>query len=206
MFPAFSISFVQDRSRTALLYGRSVKFLLLILFPTILIVIVMAENSLRLWLGPEFAERSTRVLQWLAVGVFLNCLAQVPFALVQGIGRPDLTAKVHLLELPGYLWALWMLSGMLGIEGAAIAWTARSLVDALAFFAIARRFLPSRTRVSRATTLVVISSLLILALGAHMQGLIVKGIFLLLAILGFALLAWFVVFSPEERALALRVL
>ena len=202
MFPAFSISFVQDRSRTALLYGRSVKFLLLILFPIILLIIVMAENGLRFWLGAEFAEHSTRVLQWLAVGVFINCLAQVPFALVQGVGRPDLTAKLHLIELPGYLLALWVLSRMHGIEGAAIAWTARVFVDALALFGIARRFLPHGTYLRLRTSLVLVSSFVILALAAQVQGLILKGIFLLLTILSFGLVTWFFLFSPEERSLA----
>ena len=202
MFPAFSMTFVQDRSRTAILYGRSVKLLLLILFPLILFVIVMAENGLRFWLGPEFAEHSTRVLQWLAAGVFINCLAQVPFALVQGVGRPDLTAKLHLMELPGYLLALWWLSRTHGIEGAAIAWTARVFVDAFVLFAISKRFLPDGTHLSPQTSVVLISSLAILTLAAQVQDPIFKGIFLLLTILIFVAATWFAVFSPEERRLA----
>jgi O-antigen/teichoic acid export membrane protein len=202
MFPAFSMTFVQDRSRTAVLYGRSVKLLLLILFPVILFIIVMAKNGLRVWLGPEFAEHSTRVLQWLAAGMFINCLAQVPFALVQGVGRPDLTAKLHLIELPGYLLALWWLSRTHGIEGAAIAWTARVFIDAFALFAMSKRFLPHGTHLSPQTSIVLISSLAVLTLAAQVQDLIFKGIFLLLAILVFVLATWFVVFSPEERGMA----
>jgi len=201
MFPAFSMTFVQDRGRTAVLYGRSVKFLLLILFPVVLFIIVMAKNGLRVWLGPEFAEHSTRVLQWLAAGMFINCLAQVPFALVQGIGRPDLTAKLHLIELPGYLLALWWLSRTHGIEGAAIAWTARAFIDAFALFAMSRRFLPHGTHLSPQISVVLIMSLVVLTLAAQVQNVIYKGIFLLLTILIFVLATWFVVFSPEERRL-----
>jgi O-antigen/teichoic acid export membrane protein len=142
MFPAFSTSFEQDRDRTALLYGRCVKYVFLILFPVVLLTVGFARNGLTLWLGAEFAQHSFRVLQWLAVGVFLNSLAQVPFALVQGAGRPDLTAKLHLIELPLYLLGLWWLISMYGIEGAAIAWTARVGVDALILFAMAQRLLP----------------------------------------------------------------
>ncbi len=82
----------------------------LVLFPVVLLTIVLAHAGLRLWLGADFAQHSFRVLQWLAVGVFINSLAQIPFALVQGAGRPDLTAKLHLIELPLYLLALWWLT------------------------------------------------------------------------------------------------
>jgi O-antigen/teichoic acid export membrane protein len=202
MFPAFSMTFVQDRSRTAVLYNRSVKFLLLMLFPVILSIIVMAQNGLRFWLGPEFAEHSTRVLQWLAAGVFISCLAQVPFALVQGVGRPDLTAKLHLIELPAYLLALWWLTRMRGIEGAAIIWTARVSIDAFALFVMSKRFLPAGTYLSPQTGIVLISSLVVLTLAARVEDLIFKSIFLLLTIFAFALATWFVVFTPEERAMA----
>ncbi len=202
MFPAFSTSFAQDRDRTALLYGRSVKYLLLVLFPIMLCTVALAQDGLKLWLGPEFAQNSFRVLQWLAVGVFLNCLAQVPFALLQGMGRPDLTAKLHLIELPVYLGLLWWLIGARGIEGAAIAWTARVGVDALFLFGLARRFLLGKRPITLRKAFLPIVSLLILALAALLQGPIVKGLFLLGTILCFVLVTWFRILTPEERSLA----
>jgi O-antigen/teichoic acid export membrane protein len=202
MFPAFSTSSVQDGDRMAVLFGRGVKYLLLVLFPLVLLVVVLAEDGLKLWLGAEFAQNSVHVLQWLAVGVFINCLAQVPFALLQGVGKPDLTAKLHLLELPAYLIALYWLIKAHGIEGAAIAWTARVTVDALVLFGLARRCLPVGAFFRPETTLLAGLALAALGLAALPQGPILKGIFLILAILGFALIAWFLVLSPEERKLA----
>jgi len=151
LFPAFSTSFVQDRNQTALLYGRTIKFVLLALFPVVLLIVVFAQDGLKLWLGADFAQNSGRVLQWLAVGVFLNCLGQVPFALVQGVGRPDLTAKLHLIELPTYLLALWWLISARGIEGAAIAWTGRVAVDALVLLGLSRWLLPKSAQIIRRT-------------------------------------------------------
>jgi O-antigen/teichoic acid export membrane protein len=141
MFPAFSTSFVQDRNRTALLYRRSIKYVSMALFPIILLIVILAKGGLEFWLGAEFAQNSARVLQWLAVGVFIYSLALVPFALVQGAGRPDLTAKLHLIELPCYLLALWWLIRVHGIEGAAIAWTGRVAVDAVVLLAFSHRLL-----------------------------------------------------------------
>ena len=202
MFPAFSAGFEQNRERTALLFGRSVKLLLLVLFPVMLCTIALAQDGLRLWLGPEFAQHSFRVLQWLAVGVFINSLAQVPFSLLQGVGRPDITATLHLIELPLYLGVLWWLISTRGIEGAAMAWTARMAVDALFMFGLAKRFLPSKNSIRLRTALLPATALLILALAAFLQGTVVKGIFLLATILGFGLVTWFRILTPEERTLA----
>jgi len=202
MFPAFSMTFMQDRARTGVLYERSVKVLLFCLFPVTVSVIVLGNSGLRLWLGPDFAEHSTRVLQWLAAGVFISCLAQAPFALVQGVGRPDLTAKLHLTELPGYLFALWWLTRRHGIEGAAIAWTVRVSIDAVALFAMSKRFLPGGTPFRPRTSVALISSLVVLTLAAQVKDPIFKGIFLLLTIVAFVLATWFAVFTPEERGMA----
>jgi O-antigen/teichoic acid export membrane protein len=202
MFPAFSASFAQDRNRTALLLGRSVKSVLLILFPITLCTIVLAQDGLKIWLGAEFAQNSFRVLQWLAAGVFLNSLAQAPFAVLQGVGRPDLTAKLHLVELPLYLFLLWYLIRTWGIEGAAIAWTVRVALDALFLFGLAKRLLPGKEPMRLRTALLPAGVLLALVLAAVLQGVIVKGLFLLGTILCFVAVAWFLILTPEERALA----
>jgi O-antigen/teichoic acid export membrane protein len=205
MFPAFSTSFVQDRNRTALLYGRSVKYLLLTLFPLILLVVALAGDGLKLWLGAEFAQHSARVLQWLAVGVFINCLAAAPFAVVQSAGRPDLTAKLHLIELPAYLIALFCLIKFRGIEGAAMAWTGRAAIDALALFGLAERLLPIRSSVKLQAPFLVIGALAVLGLATLPSSLMLKVLFILSALLAFVLVTWFLVLSPEERKLVQEV-
>jgi O-antigen/teichoic acid export membrane protein len=201
MFPAFSTSFVQDRGRAASLYGRSVKYLLLTLFPLILIVVVLAQNGLNLWLGAEFAQRSTSVLQWLAVGVFLNCLAAAPFAVVQGAGRPDLTAKLHMIELPLYLVTLIALTKFYGIEGAAITWTGRVAIDAVILFLLAGRFLPVQSSIKTHTPFLISGAVALFALGTLPSTLTTKLLFLLLVLLPFVLVTWFVLLSPAERKL-----
>ncbi len=106
------------------------KYLVLALFPLVLLIVVFARDGLKVWLGAAFAQNSFHVLQWLAAGVFLNSLSNVPFAMLQGLGRPDVTAKLHMIELPFLSVALWGLTKTYGIEGTAIAWTARVTVDA----------------------------------------------------------------------------
>jgi O-antigen/teichoic acid export membrane protein len=129
MFPIFSASTdIRQRSR---IYMSALKYLTLLLAPVVATLVVFAPDVLRLWIGNEFAENSTMVLQLLAIGVFVNSLALVPFTLIQGLGRPDITAKFHLLELPFYLLMLWYGISQWGIAGAAIAWTVRVTVDGI---------------------------------------------------------------------------
>jgi O-antigen/teichoic acid export membrane protein len=201
LFPAFSTSFVQDRSRTASLFGRGVKYVFLILFPVTLIIVTFAHEGLALWLGRDFAHHSTRVLQWLAVGMFVNSLAQIAFALVQGAGRADLTAKLHLVELPFYLIGLWALLTTLGIEGAAIAWAARALVDMLLLFTVAYRLLPRSVASPLPVAGPALSALATLGLAISPMSFGVKGPFVFVTLLAFASAAWFWILSPEERAL-----
>src|SRR6202171_113818 len=202
MFPAFSTSFEQDRDRTRRLYARSLKYLVLVLFPLVLLVVVFARNGLKLWLGAAFAQNSFHVLQWLAVGVLVNSLANVPFAMLQGLGRPDVTAKLHAIELPIYVVALWGLTKTYGIEGAAIAWTARATVDALMLFILANRFLPAGGGLRPRSVVLVALALVTLASGILPQQLMLKSIFVVSAFLGFLLVAWFLVLSREERNFA----
>lgn len=205
MFPAFSASYVNDKSRAAMLYTRSVKYVFLALFPIVLLTVGFAANGLTIWLGTEFALHSTRVVQWLALGVLSNSLALVPFNLIQGVGRPDLTAKLHLLELPLYLIALFWLIRTNGIEGAAVAWSIRSTVDSVVLFVTARYFLRERLRMAPRTKLLLCAALMTLMLAIPSLSLVLRTVFLGVAILSFLLVSWFLVLTPEERSLVERL-
>lgn len=140
LFPAFSsLNACGAKERLERLYARSTKFLLLALGPVLTLIAVFAEEILRFWLGADFASKSTPVLQILALGVLINSLAGIAFTYIQGLGRPDLTAKIHLLELPLYAGVLWLLVGHMGIAGAALAWTLRAGFDGLLLFGAAGR-------------------------------------------------------------------
>ncbi|HEV2348442.1 MAG TPA: flippase [Terriglobia bacterium] len=140
LFPALSsLDAWGAKDRVEKLYGRSLKFLLLCMGPILVLIVVFAGEILRLWLGSDFASKSTLVLQILAVGVLLNSMACIPFTLIHALGRPDVTAKFHLLELPIYAGVLWILVERLGITGAALAWTFRMGFDAALVFGAAWR-------------------------------------------------------------------
>lgn len=68
--------------------------------------------------------------------------SHIPAAMIQGEGRPDLCAKLHLLELPLYALIAWGLITRFGIEGSAVAWVLRVAFDALVLLGIARKWAP----------------------------------------------------------------
>jgi O-antigen/teichoic acid export membrane protein len=140
LFPAFSALIGQgERERLAALLARSMKWVLLTMGPAVVIITAFAHDILQLWLGAEFAWESTPVLRILAVGILVNSMVQVQYALVQALGRPDLTAKIHLAQLPIHGFLVWWLVGQWGITGAALAQSIRLAVEALLLLVAACR-------------------------------------------------------------------
>lgn len=129
LFPAFA-AHQGAREELASLYRRGTIGLLALVFPASAVAVAVAPLILGLWLGHEYERNSTAVFQWLAIGIVANAVAHVPAAMLQARGRPDLTAKLHLIELPLYLVLLPLAIARFGITGAAIAWCVRAVADA----------------------------------------------------------------------------
>ena len=134
LFPAFAMSLSQDPIRAGLLLSRGLKYVFLVVFPIVLVIVTLAPEGLRLWLGPTFSLNGAAVLRWVAAGAFVNALSTLPFVLIQSAGRPDITAWLLVAELPLYCGALWALTRRLGIQGTAIAWAGRLGVEAVVVF------------------------------------------------------------------------
>lgn len=129
LFPALSRGQSHDLVAARRLRRQSLQLTLAVVLPLAGFGALIAEPALRVWLGAEFAAHSARVMQILLLGFVFNAAAQIPFAALHGHGCTRQTALLHLAELPPYLIALSLLVEARGIEGAAIAWTLRALVD-----------------------------------------------------------------------------
>lgn len=121
------------------LYKVSLRSITLVAGLMCLSVLLGARPALELWLGAEFATQSSLILQILAIGVFFNSLAWIPFTLIQSLGRSELTAKIHLFELPIYLLLLLAMITHFGILGAAIAWSTRTTLDCAIMFMVVKK-------------------------------------------------------------------
>ncbi len=86
---------------------------------------------LRLWVGPDIARYSTPVAEILLLGAWVNGLAFIPYSMLQGQGRPRVTALIHTCQVGPFILVLWLLLQRFGLIGAAIAWTGRVLADCI---------------------------------------------------------------------------
>jgi len=200
LFPAFATAFAHDKRRAALLYEKGAKYIFLSLFPLVLCALALGQFVLHLWLGSSFASQSTTVLQVLVIGVFANSLAQVPFWQIQAANRPDMPAKVHLVELPCYLLLFWGLTKQFGIEGAAIAWAMRATIDSLIMFWLSGRLLVEIKAGSRRLLWMVLSACPFLAAAVLVsKNVHMAMIYVLIVSVAFAIYAWFSFLTADER-------
>lgn len=146
LFPAFSTSHIRKPAQVLRLFWGATDLIFFVLYPAAFLSAYFAPELLGFWLGPSFAQQSSGVVRWLSIGVLSNGLAQIPYGLVQGTGRADLTAKLHLAEAPAYLAALVWLATSVGIGGVALAWTLRMTIDMLLLFWLAKRLSGSSMR------------------------------------------------------------
>ena len=199
LFPAFAATFEDDRTRTSLLFERATRIVLAVMFPVLLAIVLYSREGLTLWVGPEMAGQSTPVLQWLAIGVFLNSMAQAPFVILQSTGRPDVTAKLHLAELPIYLASLWGLTHQFGVVGVAMAWSLRAAVDAVALLILASRRLPGTTRQTGMALVALVLVPVALGTAVLVQEPAAKAWYLAAGVTLFGLLGWTLVLPRGER-------
>ncbi|MCY7308473.1 MAG: flippase [Rhodoferax sp.] len=188
-----------DARRVSETYGAVVRMLFVCMFPIVFLTITLGGPFLQLWLGSNFAQQGTIVLQVLAVGVLANALAQAPANLIQGLGQPKWMAITHLIELPFFLLAIWYLTLRFGIAGTAFAWTLRTIIDCIVMFVLARRKVSASGLESRRVFMSIGLGTSMCAAGylanSPAQGLAVAALGLVL----FAGFAWASILTKQER-------
>ncbi len=191
IFPALSYSLANNEENACRLFLSSMKFIFVVMLPIAFLSVMYADEMLYLWLNKEFSDNSGLILQVMAIGVFVNSVAQVPSALIQALGRPDLKAKIHLVELPLFIPLLFLLLDKYGVLGAAIAFTVRMVVDFAAFMIVAGAlYQKSIASIKWAVSAVIFGTVLMLMLLIVELDILSKNYISIVFLLVFA---WFVV-------------
>jgi O-antigen/teichoic acid export membrane protein len=120
-----SVSALEKKS----LYAKSFKHVALIMFGVCLGSALLAYPALAIWINPEFASQSLAIVCVLALGIWINSMALVPFTFLHANGATKLTAIFHLIELGLYILVLYYFVHMWGLVGAALAWVLRITLD-----------------------------------------------------------------------------
>ncbi|MFN3943472.1 MAG: oligosaccharide flippase family protein [Allosphingosinicella sp.] len=134
LFPRFAGSQAEERDR---LVSVSVPAIAVIMTPAVVAGLVATRPFFELWIGQELAAICAPVAYILFLGVWVNSFGQIPFALLQGSGRPDIVSKLHLAELAPYWAVLFAGIWAFGLPGAAAAWALRMAADTLLLYLLA---------------------------------------------------------------------
>ena len=126
LFPRFAAATLQEEQRLA---QQGLRTLMVVMTPLVSAGILFVEPFLAWWVTPEFADQSAQVGQVILLGFWVNSFAIIPYAQLQARGRPDLVAKCHLWEVLPYFGLLYLGLSTLGMIGAALAFSLRTLVD-----------------------------------------------------------------------------
>jgi O-antigen/teichoic acid export membrane protein len=144
IFPALTTEFYRDVKKAKHIYYQAIKYTAILVALPVIIIFLFAKVGLTLWIGADFAEKSYQIAQVLACGTLIFSINQISYSLVQSTGRSDITAKLHMIEVPVYLVALWIFIKHFGIIGAAYAWVLRIFIDSLLLFIIAHLLLKDK--------------------------------------------------------------
>jgi len=198
LLPAMASGFATLPVATAALLRRGGLLILVGVFPACAVLVAASHEVLRLWLGASFADGGAAVLRILAIGILFSCLAYAPNALLEAIGRPDVTARFVLGQAVVFLPLSALFLWLGGIEGAAVAWVLRVAVDAWGKLYFAARLYPPAGVAARGLVPPMLGAGVILVALALAPGWSAKGV---VAALGCLMLAWLLwrALLPEER-------
>jgi O-antigen/teichoic acid export membrane protein len=204
LFPKFAGN-VDARTEVpmAALYQRSIRAVAALMLPLCALAAAGAYDGLRLWLGEAFAMNAYRVVEIVALGIFVYAISHLPHAWLQAVGQAHLTAKVHLFELPLYALGLYASVTQWGIVGAASMWVLRVVLDCLFLLRLVGR--ESAEPVARPFLVGVSFIALVAALSEPEWGWQWRAALCVLALAGGAVLAWFGLLEREDRGEVLRL-
>lgn len=205
LFPSLTRLETQGRiAEHRALYRKSLAGLFLVLTPLAIMLAVVARPFLSLWAGPAYGIHSSGPFLVVICGVWLNCLAWVPYSYLLSSGRTNIIAMIQVAEVLPYLLGAWLLTSRYGAMGAAIIWSATFAVDSLIFLFMANRvaglpFSPFSDRPARA--LLVLGALIVSAAGAVMVShlLVYRVLWVVGLSLAYAVAVWRLVLTSGER-------
>lgn len=123
--PGFTRENVSNQKKDYLKFEKALLIGMLLLY---FLIWLFAQSVAEWWLGKSLEQYRLLFLIFV-VALFFNSLAQMPYSLLLAKGRPDLPAKFHVIEFILYMPLCIYATHSFGLNGAAIAWTFRVVMD-----------------------------------------------------------------------------
>jgi O-antigen/teichoic acid export membrane protein len=99
---------------------------------------LLSGPGLRGWLGDDFAAQAAGPTRILLVGLFFQCLSQIPMTVLYSQGKTRPVALLSLAQVVWYLPAVYLATASAGLYGAAAIWSLRLIVECLVLFVVQR--------------------------------------------------------------------
>jgi O-antigen/teichoic acid export membrane protein len=135
LFPRLS---ALDAASGVALSSSAIRGLAAALTPMTVFGIFIMHPFLSLWVGQEFASRAASVGETILLGIWINSLASIAACHLQATGRPGIVARFQAYEMLPFFALLWWMLQHFGVVGAALAWSARCLLDGVLVLHAAR--------------------------------------------------------------------
>lgn len=122
MFPVASeLSATNQIDRLKRGYFSTAKIVVALNSVVFLPLIILAKKTLHFWMGSEFALQGGLAMVYLGMAYFLISFSMIPSLIVNGMGRPKVTAGFAGLTAGINLALIFPLTKWMGISGAALA-------------------------------------------------------------------------------------
>lgn len=135
LFPAFSRLEGRHGATLTDLVARPTRYLTVVMTIVLSAVALFADELLTIWMGQPFATHAAAPLRVLAAAFYFGAFSHVLRAALQGLGRPDLKAKLDFVNVVLFLsLLLWWIPtfGLVGAAGARLAVGIAELCGSLA--------------------------------------------------------------------------
>ncbi len=133
MFPILSLMNKWESNALAQAAIRPLSWTMTIM---VLIGLVVMRPFITLWVGEDIAKAVTPLGEILLLGIWFNGVSHVPYFLLQSQGRPDVIAKVQILELPIYTIAAWAAAQWFGLVSVALVWVCRCVIEGFLLYRV----------------------------------------------------------------------
>lgn len=188
------------------LYGQILTASFLLFTPLLLVVALIAKPFLTLWAGPAYGLHSTLPCYLLLFGVWISSLGWLAQTYLVAADFGPTIARIRVLQIVPYVLAAAVLTSQFGAIGAAIAWSARTAIDAIAYFVLGWRAIrlppsPLSERAIRCVLLLLALAAAVVAAALATTGLVPRIAYGSVLLCGYGLVLWLLVLADSERAL-----
>lgn len=184
---------------------RPIKYLLVVITPICGFFVFFSPEILKVWLGPTVASMSSMLFGMLGIAFYFHAITYVPFAAIQGLGHPELKAKLDMIQTPLFLIVAWLCIQKYGLEGAAFAKIAIYISDAVCLMLLLKHTLHLKNKDFFPFSLRILSliTLMILISGITLQtihaSLLLRAVVYVIALVLLSVIFWMWATNKEEQ-------